>query len=150
MLARSIFESSPSLPRPRSARAATQRRFVRKSRARYTGVTRVFVTLSCVLFLLMIYVLLTSSLTGLSYAVATARAQREALQEQTMRLDDRIAALRSDDRLAALAARLGMRDPQQFAVVRIGPPRVARVAPRFPMLSSLAGFFAPALRRTQQ
>ena len=50
------------------------------------------------------------------------RAQREALQEETMRLDDRIAALRSDDRLAALAARLGMRDPQRFAVVRIEPP----------------------------
>ena len=149
MLARDVFEQSQSLRRPRSARAATHRRIVRKSRARYTGVTRVFSTLSCVLFVLMIYVLLTSSLTGLSYAVATARTQREALLEQTMRLDDRIAALRSDDRLAALAARLGMREPQQFAVVRVEAPRLARVAPRFPMLSSLAGFFVPALRRTQ-
>jgi cell division protein FtsB len=123
---------------------------MRKSRARYIGVTRVFAALSCVLFLLMIYVLLTASLTGLSYAVAKAQAQREALQEETMRLDDRIAALRSDDRLAALAARLGMRDPQQFAVVRVETPRLARVVPRLPMLSSLAGFFAPAVTRKQQ
>ena len=41
--------------------------------------------------------------------MARAAAQREALQEETMRLDDQIAALRSDDRLAELAARLGMR-----------------------------------------
>jgi cell division protein FtsB len=150
VIAPSIFERSSHLGRPRSVRAATQRRLGRKSRARYAGVTRVSAALSCVLFLLMIYVLLTSSLTGLSYAVAKAQTQREALQEETMRLDDRIAALRSDDRLAALAARLGMRDPQQFAVVRVEPPRVARAGPRFPMLSSLAGFFAPAVTRKQQ
>lgn len=150
MIAPRIVERPGSFNRPRSVRAATQRRLVRKSRARYVGVTRVFAVLSCVLFLLMIYVLLTSSLTGLSYAVAKARAQREALQEQTMRLDDRIAALRSDDRLAALASRLGMRDPEQFAVVRLEVPRVARAEPRFPVLSSLAGFFAPAVSRRQQ
>lgn len=150
MLAPSIFEKPSNLGRPRSVRAATQRRLVRKSRARYAGVSRVFAMLSCVLLLLMIYVLLTSSLTGLSYAVAKAAAQREGLQEETMRLDDRIAALRSDDRLAALAARLGMRDPQQFAVVRVETPRLAHVETRFPMLSSLAGFFMPAVTRKQQ
>ena len=47
-----------------------------------------------------------------------------------MRLDDRIAALRSDDRLAQLAARLGMREPQVLAVVRIAPTRVARESVR--------------------
>jgi hypothetical protein len=150
VIARSIFEKPSHLGRPRSVRAATQRRLVRKVRARYVAVTRVFAALSCVLFLLMIYVLLTSSLTGLSYAVGKARAQREALQEETMRLDDRLAALRSDDRLAALAGRLGMRDPAQFAVVRLQMPRVARVEQRFPMLSSLAGLFAPAVTRKQQ
>jgi hypothetical protein len=97
----------------------------------------------------MAYVMLTSNLTGLSYAVAKASAHRQALQEETMRLDDRIAALRSDDRLAALAARLGMREPQVLAVVRIAPPRVARVRSRFPMLSSLAGFLVPAMTRQQ-
>lgn len=149
MLAPSLFERSSRIRNPRTARAATHRRLVRKSRARYAGLTRVLGALICVLVLLMSYVVLTSSLTGLSYAVSKARTQREALQEETMRLDDRIAALRSDDRLATLAARMGMRDPQRFAVVRIDPPRVARVRPRFPVLSSLAGFFMPAVTPQQ-
>jgi cell division protein FtsL len=148
VLAPSHLERSSRIGNPRTVRAATQRRLVRKSRARYAGVTRVFGALICVLFLLMSYVLLTSSLTGLSYAVSKARTQREALQEETMRLDDRIAALRSDDRLAAVAVRLGMREPESFAVVRIDPPRIARVR-RFPVLSSLAGFFVPALSHQQ-
>lgn len=118
---------------------------VRASRARYATLARVFAVLLCVLSFLMGYVVLTSSLTGLSYAVARAATQREALQEETMRLDDRIAALRSDDRLAALAARLGMREPQRFAVVREEEPRVARAGSHFPLLSSLAGFLVPAV-----
>jgi hypothetical protein len=88
-------------------------------------------------------------LTGLTYAVSKERVVREALQEETMRLDDRIAALRSDDRLSELAARLGMREPQRFAIVRIEAPRVAHVHARFPLLSSLAGFFVPAAPRQQ-
>ena len=111
---------------------------MRKSRARYSSIARVSTALVAVLVLLMGYVLLTSTLTGLSYAVATARAQREALQEETMRLDDRIAALRSDDRLSVLAARLKMREPESFAVVRIGrrpwraPARPSRCSRRWP------------------
>jgi len=135
------------IPNPRTVRAATQRRIVRKSRARYSGVARVSVAVASVLFLLMTYVLLTASLTGQIYAVAKAKIDREALQEETMRLDDRIAALRSDDRLSQLAARLGMREPQRLAVVRIEPPHVARVRSPFPMLSQLAGFFVPAVSR---
>jgi cell division protein FtsL len=134
---------------PRSVRAATQRRIVRKARNRYLGVSRTFSVVMVVLMLLMSYVVLTSTLTGLSYAVATARAHREALQEESMRLDDRIAALRSDDRLLQLATRLGMREPQRFAVIRIAPPQIARARPAFPVLSSLAGFFVPAVTRQQ-
>lgn len=93
----------------------------------------------------MSYVVLTSNLTGLSYAVSRAQAKREALLEETMRLDDRIAALHSDERLSALAARLGMREPQRFAVIRTAAPAIARTRPRFPVLSSIAGFFAPAV-----
>jgi len=144
-----LLQQSARIANPRRVRAATQRRIVRTSRARSATVRRVFGAVTCVLALLMSYVVLTASLTGLSYAVAKERAQREALQEETMRLDDRIAALRSDDRLAALAARLGMREPQTFAVVRIEPPPVAHARPRFAMLSSLAGFFAPAISRRQ-
>jgi hypothetical protein len=139
------IEQRSRIPNPRAARTATHRRIVRKSRARYAGVARVSAVLFCALALLMGYVVLTSSLTGLSYAVGHESAKREALQEETMRLDDRIAALRSDDRLAALAAKLGMREPQRLAVVRLAPPRVAKVKPPFPVLSSLAGFFAPAV-----
>jgi cell division protein FtsL len=139
-----FLERAPRIANPRTVRAATQRRISRRSQARYTGTARVLIVLTGVLTLLMAYVVLTSSLTGLSYAVATARAQREALQEETMRLDDRIAALRSDDRLSALAAKMGMREPQMLAVVKLEPPHVARIQPRFPMLSSLAGFFRPA------
>ena len=118
---------------------------VRASRARYTTLVRMLGVLLCILAFLMGYVVLTSSRTGLSYAVARAAAQREALQEETMRLDDRIAALRSDDRLAELAARLGMRQPQRFAVVREDEPRIARAGSHFRLLSSLAGFLVPAV-----
>jgi cell division protein FtsL len=118
---------------------------VRASRARYTTLVRMLGVLLCILAFLMGYVVLTSSRTGLSYAVARAAAQREALQEETMRLDDQIAALRSDDRLAELAARLGMRAPQRFAIVREDEPRIARAGSHFRLLSSLAGFLVPAV-----
>ncbi|MGB6601335.1 MAG: hypothetical protein WBE77_09660 [Candidatus Cybelea sp.] len=151
MIAPRLFEHPVRIRNPRTVRAATQRRIVRKSRARYMSLGRVLSALGVVLLLLMAYVVLTSSLTGLSYAVASARAQREALQEETMRLDDRISALRADDRLAILAARMGMREPESLAVVRIVQPRpaVARMPSKFPMLSSLAGFFMPATARQQ-
>jgi cell division protein FtsL len=146
MIAQRFVESRSRIPNPRAARTATQRRMVRKSRARYAGVARVSLVLFGTLALLMSYVVLTSSLTGLSYAVGREAAKREALQEETMRLDDRIAALRSDDRLAALAAKLGMREPEHLVIVKIAQPHVARAQhPKFPVLSSLAGFFAPAV-----
>jgi hypothetical protein len=44
-----------------------------------------------------------------------------------------------------LAARLGMRQPQRFAVVREEEPRVARAASHFRLLSSIAGFLVPAV-----
>lgn len=145
MIASRSLERGKRVAKPRTVRAATQRRKVRASRARHAAVGRIFAALLCVLMLLMAYVVLMSSLTGLSYAVARAEAKREALQEETLRLDDRIAALRSDDRLAQLAARLGMREPERFAVVRLEAPRIAHVRTRFAVLSSLAGFFAPAV-----
>ena len=101
-----FFDRPARVRNPRVARAATQRRIIHKSRARYSNITRVSAAIGGLLFTFMMYVLLTSSLTGLSYAVAKAERQREAAQEESMRLDDRITALRSDDRLSALAARL--------------------------------------------
>ncbi len=150
MIQPSFFERPARIANPRTVRAATQRRIVRKSRARYVGVSRVSMVLFCVLALLMGYVVLTSSLTGLSYAVAKARAQREALQEETP-------APRRSNRRAAfgrspgdLGGAFGHARAAHFAVVRIDPPRVvAQSRSHFAMLSSLAGFFAPAVSHRQ-
>ncbi len=148
MAAQRAVERRPRIANPRTVRAATQRRISRTSRAHYTGLGRVLIGLGCTLTLLMAYVVLTSNLTGLSYAVGRAASQREALVEETMRLDDRISAMRSDDRLAALASRLGMTVPHRFAVLRLAPEHVAQ-SHTFPVLSSLAGFFVPAVTRQQ-
>ena len=143
MIAARPIERSARVRNPRTARGATRRRIVHKSRARYSGIGRVTAAVTGLLFLFMMYVLMTSELTGQSYAVARAAHQREALLEETMRLDDRIAALRSDDRLSAIAARLKMTEPGQFAVLRL--PKSPQLAdrPRVALLSSLAGLFVP-------
>jgi hypothetical protein len=141
------FDRPARVRNPRTARAATHRRIVHKSRARYSNIVRVAMTLGFLLSLFMGYVMLTSMLTGLSYSVAKARHDREALQEETIRLDDRIATLRSDDRLSVVAAHLGMKEPQRFALVRLSQPQVADGRPHFAVLSSLAGFFMPAVAR---
>lgn len=138
-------ERPARIERPRSVRNATHRRKTRAARLRHASIMRVLGGVFAISTLLMAYVVLTSSLTGLSYAVARASAQREALQEQTIRLEDRVDALRSDGRLADIAVRLGMREPQRFAVVHLDVPRVAVARSHFPILSSLAGFLAPAI-----
>lgn len=120
---------------------------MRKSRERYASIVRVSFAIGGLLVLFMGYVVLTSSLTGMSYAVAKAHQQREALLEETLRLDDRIAALQSDERLSAMAARLGMKDPLRIALVRLSRPQTAGDRPRVAVLSSLAGFFMPATRQ---
>lgn len=93
------------------------------------------------------YVVLTSNLTGLAYAVGSAQRERADLQAETMRLDDRIAALRSADRLEMLAARMNMREAQQFAVVTLPRVRPFGEDQHVATLSSLAGMFMPAVGR---
>jgi hypothetical protein len=117
----------------------------KKSKVRYRNLLRISGVLTIVLAFLMGYVILTSSLTGLSYAVGTAKHERAELQSETMRLEDRIAALRSDDRLAALAARLGMSEPQHFAVVELTPVQQPSQERHLAAFSSLAGMFMPAM-----
>ena len=140
MIQPQVFHERQRIRNPRSARTATKTRIVRNSRARYVGIIRVCSGLGLLLFAFLGYVMLTSNVTSLTYAVARAHHQREALQEETARLDDRIAALRSQERLAAIAAKLGMHESQQFALVTLGAPPVAR-ANAFPVLSSIAGWF---------
>ncbi len=133
-------DARPRIRNARSARTATKTRIVRNSRARYTAIARVSVVLGITLVSLLLYVTLTSNMTSGTYALAKAHHEREMLQESTARLDERIAALRSEDHLAAIAAKLGMHEPQQFALVRLGAPRVAR-AGSLPIVSSIAGWF---------
>ena len=86
----------------------------------------------------MVYVMGTAHLTSLSYKVAKAQRERAALQAETARLDDRLAALRSDDRLARVAARLHMGDPQQFALVTLPRPLHRTDSAHLAFLSGLA------------
>jgi cell division protein FtsL len=129
---------------PRSARTATHKRIVKKSRARYRGILRVCAVLAIVLATLMTYVMLTSNETSLSYALEKTEAQRAKLEETNARLDDRIAVLESDQRLAGVAAKLGMHEPQHFAVVRVSSPAIETARTRFPVFASIAGLFGGA------
>jgi len=89
--------------------------------AQYSTSARIFGVLTAVLAPVMIYVMLTSRLTSLNYALAAAETQRTQMQQDLQRLDDRIAHLESRERLAQVAAKLGMRDPSRFEVVTLTP-----------------------------
>jgi hypothetical protein len=138
MLARRAIEAKPRVRNIRTARMAAVQRRTRAAQVRSADLWRFFGLFTVVLALLMGYVMLISDLTGLNYAVARAERERVALEDQTARLDDRIAALRSQDRLAAIAAEFGMRDAQQFAIVTV-PSEQKRAAPR-PRLALLSTF----------
>lgn len=104
-------------PIPDRPRKSAQRRHARTRRARYVTTIRVLGSLAIVLGLLMSYLALMANLTSLNYRIGRAAELRTALQEQTMRLDDRIAHLESRERLAELAMKMGMQEPHIYAVV---------------------------------
>ncbi len=145
MIQPQYIDIQPRIRNPRSARTATKTRIVRNSRVRYRALFRVCVALGAVLVLLLGYVMLTSNVTSLTYAVAKAHQQRTDLQQETARLDDRIAALRSDERLARVATKLGMHEAQQFALVKLGLPPVANSG-GFPAWTAIAGWFGTSPR----
>jgi len=87
----------------------------------YGSCVRIVGALAAVLAPVMIYVMLTSNLTGLNYALTAAETQRTQMQQEVQRLDDRIAHLESRERLAQVAAKLGMRDPVRYEVVTLTP-----------------------------
>jgi hypothetical protein len=132
-------EARPRISNPRRAQSATKSRIVKSNRARYTGLLRVGAVIGITLVALMAYVMLTSNVTSMTYALAKAQHKRTLLQEQTARLDERLAIMRSDDRLAAIAAKIGMNAPQLFVVVQLAPPQT--VARQYPVLDSIAGVF---------
>lgn len=132
---------TPRTSNVRTAKQATQRRVSRAARLRYSGLVRFCGALAIGLTLVMGYVTLTARLTSLNYAVGRAERERTALQTQTARLDERVAALRSDDRLAHVAAQLHMADPQQFAVVTLPPPLRQEDRSHLAFLAGLANLF---------
>jgi hypothetical protein len=113
------IQPRPRIKNPRVARGATETRVRHHSRARYSTIVRFSLILGLAVVLLIGYVTLTANLTGMTYAVSQAQEQRTQLQEQTARLDDRLMQMESQNRLAGIAARLGMHEPQTFAVVRV-------------------------------
>jgi hypothetical protein len=135
----SYIEERPRIRNPRSARTATQSRIVKNARARYGALFRIAAGLGIALVTLMTYIALLSNTAGLSYAVERAHRERDALQEQTARLDDRIAQATSEERLAAIAAELHMSDPQSFAVVRLESAPVA--TSKFRVFDTIAAWF---------
>ncbi len=136
--------SQPRIQSPqrvRTAKNATQRRISHKGRARYRNIAQFTAGLAIALVLLMGYVTATAHLTSLNYSYAKAQQQRAALQAQTARLEEQLAALRSDDRLSAIATRLHMQDPQQFALVTLPAPVRGEDRSHLAFLSGLASFF---------
>ena len=118
-------QAPPRIRNQRTARTAAQSRYVKTTRAHYGGLLKTGAVLGLALIALMSYVMLTSSMTSLSYAVSKAHHERDQLQIETSRLDDRLAIMRSDERLAAIARKLGMSQPQQFASIQLAPPKAA-------------------------
>ena len=125
---------------PRSAKTATQSRIVKTTRARYSNIVRITLGLCIALVGVMGYVMLLSNTTSLSYQLDKAHRQRDALQEQVARLDDRIAQASSEERLAHIAAKLQMHDAQTFAIVRVEQPLVVAKS-RFPMFDTILAWF---------
>jgi len=138
MVAAKLVGKPPRARNARTARVAAIHRRNRATTMRTAALQRFFVSFAVVLVLLIGYVMLISNLTGLNYAVARAERQRVALQDETARLDDRIAVLRSQERLAAIAAEFGLKDAQQFAIVTV-PPEQRRASTR-PRLAWLPTF----------
>ena len=140
MIAAHAVEGRPRVTHVRTAKNATHKRRSKSVRVRYAGISRICLVLGIGLVAVMGYVMLMSNLTGLNYATAKAEHQRAALQEETMRLDDRLAGLGSQERLAKIASSLGMREPQQFALVSLPAPHLENHT-HLALLSSVAGWF---------
>lgn len=116
---------------------ATRRRTRRARGKLHAPFLAMIAVVFAILVPLMAYVTLTSNVTSLNYALARAERQRTNILEETQRLDDRIARLRSPDRLAAIAASLKMHDPHVYAVVRIPQPKAQQHASGFAFLGWL-------------
>jgi hypothetical protein len=105
-------------------RRATKRR-VRRSRVRvHRPVMAVLALVILALVPLLAYVKLTSDLTSMNYALASTEHERTLLLDDSQRLEDTIARLKSSERLAQLATQLKMHEPQVYAVVQLPVPKI--------------------------
>jgi len=121
------------------ARDAARRR-VRRTRLRgYALPARIAVAVAMMLVPVMIYALLMGNLTALNYSLAAETQYKLELQEETQRLDDRIAHLESRERLSDIAARLHMHDPSIYAVVDLPGPPAAPAPTGIAFLGALFG-----------
>jgi hypothetical protein len=105
-------------------RRATKRR-VRRTRARVHRPVLAVLTLAVLALMpLLGYVKLTSDLTSMNYALASTERDRTLLLDDSQRLDDKIARLKSQEHLAQLAVQLKMHDPHVYAIVQLPVPKV--------------------------
>jgi cell division protein FtsL len=122
-----MIAPAKAAPQPRQVervRRATKRR-VRRTRVRiHRPVFAVLALTVLVLVPLLAYVKLTSDLTSLTYALAETEQKRTALLDDSQRLEETIAKLKSPERLAQLATQLKMHDPHVYAVVQLPLPKV--------------------------
>ncbi len=133
-----IPPSPPSSPRigGRAGRGAVLDRRRAGLRRRYRGLAVVCSWITVLTALVIVYLLLVADGTRVGYELSRANQARVTLQDQTARLDDQIAQLRSRDRLAAVAAHLGMNDPAVYAVAKM--PEAPVAASRGRMLAFLS------------
>lgn len=138
---RQLHQTKPRISQVRTNKNASERRRKTTTRLRYAHLTRFTCILMGVLLTLMSYLGLMANLTSINYAVARAAHERAVLQDQTLRLDDRLSQLRSHERLAQIAAHLGMQDPASYAIVRLPNAPVRETEPpRLAFLSTVAGW----------
>jgi hypothetical protein len=105
-------------------------------RRRYRALVCVCTRITAITAVVMMYLTLLADVSHLHYELVQAEERRAELQDLTMRLDDKVARLRSRDRLALVAGELGMRDPGAYAVVRLpSSPVVAERGHRLAFLS---------------
>lgn len=123
----------------RAGRAASVVRRGRFRRSHYESVGRIAVFASIVTAAVIVYLFLLANVTRMNDEASAARLQLAALKDQVQRSDDEIARLSSRERLAVLAARLGMKEPASYRVVRLPKPEVAH-SDHISLLSSIAGW----------
>jgi cell division protein FtsL len=143
-------QTFPATPAEITAHAKPFSKRRRQRRAwllRYGDTVKVFMGLALVLAPVMVYVMLTSNLTSLNYALANAETERTQLQGEVQRREDQIAHLESRERLARVAAKLGMRDPVRYQVVNLAPPQPERKSTGVAFLGWSLDFARDRLRR---